>query len=51
MRRYSRRSLGAVKNQCEQYEVVKNTDGQVVGQIIGAAPAPVQTAVPLHILN
>jgi hypothetical protein len=35
MRRYSRRSLGAVKNQCEQYEVVKNTDGQVVGQIIG----------------
>ena len=40
MRRFSRRSLGGVlQNKCEQYEVVPNAEGQIVGQLIGA-PRP-----------
>jgi len=35
MRRYSRRNMGGLQNKCEQYEVVKNAAGEIVGQLIG----------------
>ena len=48
MRRFSRRSLGGgLQSKCEQYAVVPNAEGQVVGQLLGA-PRPLCSGFKLN---